>query len=72
MRNIFFVLFIIVVFSQTSCAQISGKKPQKVEDVFIPEGDGVRVQVWVENLQIPWSFIFFTDGRTLVRERPGK
>ena len=72
MRNIFFVLFIIVIFSQTSCAQISGKKPQKVEDVFIPEGDGVMVQVWVENLEIPWSLIFLPDGRALVSERPGK
>lgn len=72
MKKIFFTLLLISIFSQTSCAQIAGNKPQKVEDVFLPEGDGVKVQVWVENLEIPWSLVFLPDGRVLVSERPGR
>jgi quinoprotein glucose dehydrogenase len=71
-KNIFFVLLLISIFSQTSCAQIAGNKPQKVEDVFLPEGDRVSVKAWVENLEIPWSLIFLPDGRALVSERPGR
>lgn len=43
-----------------------------LEEVFLPEGANVRVEVWVNNLDIPWSLIFLPDGRALVSERPGK
>lgn len=49
-----------------------GKAPQTVEDRFLPDGDNVRVEVWVENLEVPWSLIFLPDGRALVSERPGR
>ncbi|OGW41028.1 MAG: glucose dehydrogenase [Nitrospirae bacterium RBG_13_39_12] len=48
-----------------------GKKPQAVENVFLSAGDNVRVEVWVQNLKIPWSLVFLSDGRALVSERPG-
>ncbi len=54
-----------------SCAQVVGGKPQPVEDSFLPEGDGVKVELWVSNLKIPWSLVFLPDGRALVSERPG-
>src|SRR4030042_1279625 len=63
MRNIFFVLFIIVIFSQTSCAQISGKKPQKVEDVFIPdveEGGLMGLAVHPEFARKPYIYAMHT------------
>ena len=53
-------------------APIGGIVPQKVEDRFLPEGDGVKVEVWVENLEIPWSLVFLPDDRALVSERPGR
>src|SRR4030042_161189 len=53
-------------------ALIGGKVPQKVEDQFLPEGDRVKVEVWVENLEIPWSLVFLPDDRALVSERPGR
>jgi quinoprotein glucose dehydrogenase len=71
-KKIFFIILIISIFSQTSCAQISGNKPQKVEDVFLPDGDRVEVKAWIENLEIPWSLIFLPDDRALVSERPGR
>jgi glucose/arabinose dehydrogenase len=66
------ILFLFIVFSQASCAQTAGDKPQLIEDIFLPEGDGVKVKPWIENLEIPWSLVFLRDGRALVSERPGK
>jgi glucose/arabinose dehydrogenase len=53
-------------------APIGGEVPQKVEDRFLPEGDGVKVEEWVENLEIPWSLLFLPGDRALVSERPGR
>lgn len=72
MRRIILILVIIHIYSLcASCAQTVGNKPQPVEDVFLPEGDKVNVEAWIENLRIPWSLIFLPDGRALVSERPG-
>ena len=71
MQNIL-ILFLFIIFSQISCAQTAGDKPQLIEDIFLPEGDGVKVKVWIENLEISWSLIFLPDGRALVSERPGR
>jgi len=49
MQNIFMFLFLIV--SQISCAQLAGDKPQQIVDILLPEGDGVRVNVWIDNLE---------------------
>ena len=49
-----------------------GKSPQDVEDTFLPGGDNVKVETWVEGLEIPWSLVFLPDGRALVSERPGR
>ncbi len=72
MRKIILILAIIHISSLcASCAQTVGNKPQPVEDVFLPDGDKVTVEAWIENLRIPWSLIFLPDGRALVSERPG-
>ena len=77
MKKIVSLLIFIHLFSVTaSCSQVVGGKPQKVEDIFLPEGDGIKVTVWVENLEIPWSLLFLPDARSdvraLVSERPGR
>ncbi|MBI5233728.1 MAG: PQQ-dependent sugar dehydrogenase [Deltaproteobacteria bacterium] len=48
-----------------------GGGPREPADVLLPDGDNVKVETWVENLQIPWSLVFLKDGRALVSERPG-
>jgi glucose/arabinose dehydrogenase len=49
-----------------------GKAPQDAADRFFPDGKDVKVEPWVEGLEIPWSLIFLPDGRALVSERPGR
>jgi len=71
MQNIL-ILFLFIIFSQISCAQTAGDKPQQIGDIFLPEGDAIEVKEWVKNLEIPWSLLFLPDGRALVTERPGR
>lgn len=47
-------------------------KSESTSDVSLPDGDKVKVEVWIEGLEIPWSLIFLPDGRALVSERPGR
>jgi len=71
MQNIL-ILFLFIIFSQISCAQTAGDKPQQIGDIFLLEGDAIEVKEWVKNLEIPWSLLFLPDGRALVTERPGR
>lgn len=63
---------IILIFLLISCFQIVGQKPQTVEDVYIPDPDNAKVEIWMDKLEIPWSLVFLPDGRALVSERPGR
>jgi quinoprotein glucose dehydrogenase len=65
------LVFVHLFAAVAACSQIEGDKPQSAEDVFLIDGDGVKVETWVEDLDIPWSLIFLPDGRALVSERPG-
>ena len=67
-------LLILILFSVIPAYSlpITGKEPQDVKDKFFPDGRGIKVEVWTENLGIPWSLIFLPDGKALVSERPGR
>ncbi len=56
----FFLLFPIKIYSK------------ELIEVSLPEGDKVRVEQWIEGLEIPWSLVFLPDGRALLSERPGR
>jgi len=66
-------LVLLFLFGGTALSRpMVGEAPQKVEDRFVADGIGVRVEVWIENLEIPWSLVFLEGGRALVSERPGR
>lgn len=79
-RSIRFMLLVVMVLmlscnngdllSQTGDVVI-GDEPQQVEDVYAPDPSGYSVEVWQQNLTIPWSLVFLPDDDALVSERPG-
>jgi glucose/arabinose dehydrogenase len=73
--KIFIPVYLFLFFLSPSFAQnanpILGEKPQKFGEEFILKPEGVAVEVWAENLEIPWSFFFLPDGDVLVAERKG-
>jgi glucose/arabinose dehydrogenase len=71
-RTLFILLALFLGLILPPNGASAAEAPQKVEDRFLPEGDRVKVEAWIENLEIPWSLLFFPDGRALVSERPGK
>ncbi|MHB8881063.1 MAG: PQQ-dependent sugar dehydrogenase [Thermodesulfovibrionales bacterium] len=72
MKAFLITMILMLLFSApAACTQTVGKVPQALEEIFLPEGDGVRVEVWVDNLDIPWSLLFLPGGRALVTERKG-
>ncbi len=42
------------------------------EEVYLPEPPGIKVEVWVSNLTIPWSLVFLSKDVALVSERGGR
>jgi len=81
-------LFALALFAagETLQARACDSKPQEPTPAVTPSPpsrsdgpvsttqDGVRfrVEVVVNNLEIPWSFAFAPDGRLFVTERPGR
>lgn len=54
------------------CLIAAGKSTPGDQDIFLLEGEGVKVETWIRDLEVPWSLIFLPDGRALVSERPGR
>jgi glucose/arabinose dehydrogenase len=72
-KNIFVISVVLALGASIASAFPEiGKAPQGIDDVFMPDGDRVKVEVWIENLEIPWSLAFLNDGSALVSERPGR
>ena len=71
-----FSVFCVVIVLLLSRAAVSGPavggEPQKARGRFVSDGVGVRVEPWIEDLEIPWSLVFPGSERALVSERPGR
>jgi glucose/arabinose dehydrogenase len=73
MKKLIAVLLIFLFPWPAACSPPKvGGKPQKVKDVIRTKVEGIRIEPWVQGLEVPWSLIFLPDGRALVSERPGR
>ncbi|MEJ2032528.1 MAG: PQQ-dependent sugar dehydrogenase, partial [Deltaproteobacteria bacterium] len=73
MKKLIILLLILQFPWPAACSPPTvGGKPQKVKDVTRTKVESIRVEPWVEGLEVPWSLIFLPDGRALVSERPGR
>jgi quinoprotein glucose dehydrogenase len=72
LRIIVSALFIFFIAQEGFSFPTVGKEPQNVKDIPFRGGNRVKVEIWLEDLEIPWSLIFLPEGRALVSERPGR
>src|SRR3990172_12347109 len=73
-RNLIYSFSILVLIHApfAIASPIVGKAPQAVEDRFVRDGEGIRVETWIKDLEIPWSLVFLPEDKALVSERPGR
>jgi quinoprotein glucose dehydrogenase len=75
--TIFSIILFLILQGTVSGNQLTpdfpivGDPPQKVSDRFIPEPEGYIIEIWVENLRIPWELVFLSEKKALVTERAG-
>jgi glucose/arabinose dehydrogenase len=68
-NRIFGILLILGIFVFTSVTLLAA---DDFSERMVPEPPGIKVERWVENLEIPWSLVFLPNNRALVSERPGR
>lgn len=70
---ILFLMIIFLFFSFSLQAEIEvGEFPQNVEDQFVLEPENIEVEVWQDELNVPWELIFLPDSnRAIFSERGG-
>lgn len=74
------VILLFITITNSSCqSTVStvmdvevGDTPQEVEDVYVESPANINVEVWQENLEVPWSLVFLPNGDALISERPGR
>jgi len=62
----------VIALSVFACSIVTGDRPQGPGDKFLPDGEGVKVEAWINGLNVPWSLVFLTGERALVSERGGR
>ncbi len=74
-KFIFLITFAaLLIFSMNFVqAQIEvGEFPQNIEDQFVLEPEKIEVEVWQDELNVPWELIFLPDSnRAIFSERGG-
>ena len=68
-NTIFGILMVLGIFAFSSVTLLAA---DDFSERMVPEPPGIKVERWVENLEIPWSLVFLPNNRALVSERPGR
>ncbi len=68
-NRIFSILMFLGIFACSSATLLAA---EDFSERMVPEPPGIKVERWVENLEIPWSLVFLPNNRALVSERPGR
>ncbi|WP_281542931.1 PQQ-dependent sugar dehydrogenase [Maribacter aestuarii] len=66
MKKSAFCFYLFVVMLNFSCGQEAENK------VTTPENIPFNAELFVDNLQIPWGFVFLPDGAMLITEKSGE
>lgn len=69
-----FILLLLILFSLSAQAEIEvGKFPQNIEDQYNQYPKNIKVEIWQQNLDVPWELVFLPKtNRALVSERKGR
>lgn len=62
------ILLSLLVFS-SNCGS---KNKNENKEVSIPKSGDINFEIFVNNLEVPWSIVFTSGERVLVNERPGR
>jgi len=71
------IIFIIIFlaykkYSPSQIPQYSSIKQEKIISTQTPDLKKQSIEVVVQNLDVPWEFVFLPDGNILMTERPGR
>lgn len=67
-----FFFFILISFSVQAEITV-GDFPQNVDDQYLKNPKNIEVEVWQQNLDVPWELVFLPESnRALVTERDGR
>lgn len=72
--GLIFILLFLILLTFSVQAQISvGEFPQNVENQFVLEPENIEVEIWQQNLNVPWELLFLPESnRALITERSGR
>ena len=76
MKKKVFLLALILIFALSLSVQAQirvGQFPQNVEDEYVLSPENIEVEVWQQNLDVPWELVFLPESnRALITERGGR
>lgn len=74
-KKVFYLLAVVIMALSFNFVQAEievGEFPQNVEDQFVLEPENVEVEVWQDELNVPWELIFLPNSnRAVFSERGG-
>jgi len=71
LSSIIFAIFMVWPALSKAQSPIIGERPQSGGEHYVPNPQGINVEIWAKGLKAPWSIAFLPDGKALVSERRG-